>query len=207
MNATFNIDSAMRDRALRLGLARSGSMQHRDTVNSRSMMRQQGRPDWWRHHIGALGEIVFSLYSGLTVNTWTIGRGDDGSDFPGGINVKASDCKTEPRLMILKTMWERKHAKVYVIVWINEPHAHILGGITSEEFARVHKSHDWGRGETYFVEANQLHPIEEFHFPPPASGCLSDGALSKPVIAIGSVPASINHLAPTGVPVGQRRRI
>lgn len=135
-------------------------MRHADTVNSRNMLR--GRPPYWKHYVGAVGEVIFSMYSGLPVDETTIGRGDEGSDFPGGIQVKCSDTRYEPNLMVLKSLWERKPAKLYVLCWLNEPKVFILGAITSQEFLNAKETIELGHGPTYVVRHQHLLPIEQF---------------------------------------------
>ena len=68
--------------ALWLGKRRAASVPD-ETENSANFFEDKGMPPWWRHYLGVLGERAYSILTGEPVNTWTIGRGDDGSDFAG----------------------------------------------------------------------------------------------------------------------------
>ena len=125
--------------ALRLGQKRSGSMGHAETVNSPNMLYP--RPPWWRHYVGVCGEQAFSKVTGYPVDDKTIGRGDDGTDFPHGIQVKAAYQPRQPRLLIPVSQLDRKIACIYVFVWLPHEHefkvAHIQGWITRADLMRL----------------------------------------------------------------------
>lgn len=144
-----------------LAMKRSGSMNHADTCHSKNCMPH--RPPWTRHYIGAIGELVVSWRCGVKVDTHTIGRGDSGSDFPGGVQVKASDLKTEPNLVISTDEWGRKPASVYVLVWIRDElsRASIMGFITREKADKVKLLVDGGIQPFWFINRQHLSPIDD----------------------------------------------
>jgi hypothetical protein len=137
-----------------LGFKRSASKNHADTLNSKNFMPK--KPKWHRHYVGAIGELAYSKYCGDPVNTDIIGVGDDGTDFPGGVQVKASDTKKIPNLMFPKNQFYRKKAKVYVLVWVKIPSVYLVGKIDRQRIIQCHKLHDFGYGETMIVLHNQL---------------------------------------------------
>lgn len=162
---TRELDSVTLEWCLEKGSDRSASMHHADTLNSKNLI--PGRPPYWRHYIGIIGELAYAWFSGQKVDIKTIGRGDTGFDFPDGAQVKTSDIEHVPKLMILASQWQRKHAKFYVLAWVrwnDKPMATVslLGWISSEEFAAKHKiwDHKRGMGPSMWVHHTQLHPME-----------------------------------------------
>lgn len=154
-------DGMIRD-AYTLAMRRSGSMNHADTLNSKNFFKN--RPGWWRHFIGALGEIVFSHYSGFPVDTHTIGRGDDGTDFPGGIQIKCSDYPSAPNILIPEAQWDRKTCQLYVLIWVQlDRHvAQIMGAITRERAKAVRRSVTFGNDRSWRIDHQALEPIQNY---------------------------------------------
>lgn len=159
---SYTLDDAALKWCERHGRKRSASMSDADTKNSRNMMTH--RPPWYRHYIGVIGELAYSWFSKQPVDVKTIGRGDDGTDFPSGVQVKASDLGHEPALMFLKTQWQRKQAKVYVLAWVQlttpVKRVSLLGWLTREDIELLCELKDYGKGETMVVDAKHLKPVE-----------------------------------------------
>lgn len=150
---------------------RSGSMDDADTLNSQNFYNN--KPPWWRHYIGMLGEFAYQVHSGYKVDTTTIGEGDDGTDFPGGIQVKASDLGVMPNLMFPLKQWQRKSANIYVLAWVVLPRTiHLLGWITREKADRVKVIHEYGRGSTYLIDREYLLPMSTMNRRSNATGIL-----------------------------------
>lgn len=161
---TYELTLAIRNPALEHGLKRSASMGHRDTTNSQNWMN--GKPPYWRHYVGRVGEEIVSLFSGWPLDWDTIGRGDDGTDFPHGIQVKTRETTEKPNLLIPVSQFNRKTCVYYILVWLNEPHAHIIGWITREDFKRLH-SVEQMKVPTMVVHHSFLKPMETFPVPMP----------------------------------------
>lgn len=118
-----------------LAKRRSGSMGDKETKNSWNPKMNSRK----RHYIGVLGEWCWSVLSGHPIDIETIGRGDDGTDFPGGIQVKGADQENMPNLLIPESQYDRKVADHYVLVWVREKTGLILGRITREKMDQVKK--------------------------------------------------------------------
>lgn len=138
-----------------LGLKRSGSVGHADTKNSPRMVHGSR----YRHYLGVVGELAYSKYSGLEVDIHTIGKGDDGTDFPNGVNVKCSDAKNKPNLLILSQQFKRKYSDYYVMVWYTQGDVYLLGWATRDQLYTHKKVVDFGYGETYLYSNRNLKPM------------------------------------------------
>lgn len=147
------------ERGTKLGLRRSASMGHKDYLTP-NMLAPQGHKSSHKHVVGGIGEVVFSDYSGLPVDDKTIGRGDSGSDFPGGIQVKSAELDHPPNLPITVHEWHHKPQRIYVMVWIDGKSAHILGAITRANADKVKQRQDRsGFGESYWISFMDLSPV------------------------------------------------
>ena len=163
-NLTIILTEKEIEKCKEIGLKRSGSMSHADTKNSKNMTPE--KPAWWRHYIGALGEYAFAKLTNQEVHD-IIGRGDEGTDFPCGTNVKSSDFPhREPNLLIhKKTSWDRKRAKRYVLAWIKLPQIIFLGEITEQKILNLidivgeNIYREYGRGKTLTIPTRMLEPI------------------------------------------------
>ncbi len=175
---TRHLDQEALDWCFDLAMRRSGSMQHRDTPNSKNMNPE--RPGWHRHFIGVIGELAYSWFSDHPVNQDTIGEGDDGTDFPDGVQIKSSDLDHEPNLLFLTKQWERKLARTYVLAWVQNvtqyrngapcalrcdgaafaPRVTLMGWSTREEIESKAVKKDLGR-ETMVFAREYLHPMGE----------------------------------------------
>lgn len=139
---------------------RSGSMGHAETKNSHN----RRLPSYLRHYYGVIVEKAWSILTGYPVNTWTIGEGDDGTDFPGGINVKGSYQPKKPNLLFPVDQYARKIAKTYVFGWITNNDfgvvVEILGQISRVECDRVKKFLKEGERnmvcDTWFISNRHL---------------------------------------------------
>jgi hypothetical protein len=140
-----------------LAIKRSGSMNHSDTLNSQNFLKQ--KPSWYRHYVGVLGELAYSIHTGQAVDETTIGKGDSGIDFEDGVQVKASDTVNKPNLMFPVSQFNRKIAKNYVLAWVKLPEVELIGRITREKILEVKTTKDYGYGNTYFVSHSHLETI------------------------------------------------
>ena len=139
-------------------------MDHADTKNSFNMGFEK---PFIRHWIGACGEKVYSLLTGHEIDTWTIGIGDDGTDFSDGAQVKASAIKNMPNLLIPVSQWDRKKAEFYVLIWIQSvkfkrPDSCVMGIVTRQEADAckmfVKKGDRKTYCDTWWIDRNYLKP-------------------------------------------------
>jgi len=121
-----------------LGKKRSASMGHAETKNSKNMV---GGTPWKRHYFGAIGEKAWSILTGEPVDVKTIGRGDAGTDFSNGTQVKGAYQRKKPNLLIPVDQYDRKIAKRYILGWIKQKDfgvvVEILGQISRGKCDRV----------------------------------------------------------------------
>lgn len=146
------------------GMARSASMNHADTKNSRNFF--SGKPPYHRHVLGIKGELAYSWWLRHInryhpVDIKTLGRGDTGTDFPGGVQIKSSDLDHVPNLLIGVTQWQRKHANYYVLAWVRPEHVWLIGWISTEEFEKIHKVREIRGDAVMVVDYRDLHPMDE----------------------------------------------
>ena len=145
-----------------LAMKRSGAFNFADTKNSRTMM--PNKPNWTRHYYGLIGELAYSKITGEAVNE-LVGTGDDGTDFANGVQIKTSNQPKKPNLMILVSLYERKHADIYILMWARAmpdgAEVECLGGIRNENMKKVWCITDKGFGPTYKVPYYFLKPIEK----------------------------------------------
>tara|TARA_R110000803_G_scaffold110897_1_gene179353 strand:+ start:489 stop:959 length:471 start_codon:yes stop_codon:yes gene_type:complete len=140
-----------------LAMKRSGSVNHAETKNSINCFKEM--PGWHRHYVGALGEMAYSIYSGKEIDTTTIGRGDDGTDFDNGVDVKTSTSKYKPNLLIFKKQFERKFAKNYVLAWLKLPVVELIGTISRDDFNEHKEIKNFGYGDSYSVDKIHLNKL------------------------------------------------
>jgi hypothetical protein len=154
------------------GTKRSASMNHADTQNSQNFFK--GRDPAWRHIVGFGAEVIVKwwardyLQQEWLVDTKTLGRGDDGTDFPFGIQVKASNSNRMPDLLLTEKQWLRKKRKTkrIILVWVRSTgdfldDAVIVGWISTEEIEKVHTMKNLLGGPTLVVALKDLHPMSE----------------------------------------------
>lgn len=146
-----------------IGMKRSGSMNHADTKNSKNMT--PNKAPWWRHYIGALGEVAFREITGQEMPN-IYGKGDEGNDFPCGSNIKSSDHPNCNLLIHKKTAWDRKRAERYILVQIKLPKVIFLGEMTETKINNLIKIvgdniyRDYGRGLTLTIPRRMLDPVD-----------------------------------------------
>ncbi len=138
-----------------LGFKRSASVGHAVTRKSFNAYENK-KPDWWRHFIGALGEVAYSVYIGKEVDTTTIGTGDDGTDFDNGVDVKSSDLNRRPNLLLGVKQFNKKYAKRYVLAWVKLPTVELMGYIDREDVIEKSTLKNFGYNDNYFVSNNNL---------------------------------------------------
>lgn len=121
-----------------------------------------GKPPWFKEKIGVLGEKAYSIYSGYPVDDWTIGCGDDGTDFPNGAQAKGACQPRTPRLMLPVSSYNKKPFKFYVLGWCRPGDYgdwRLLGKISRERFDKI-KQKSFFRCWTYWCWAKDLEPLE-----------------------------------------------
>jgi hypothetical protein len=111
-----------------------------------------------KHYIGAIGELAYSKYSGLPIDTEAYTYGDDGTDFKNGVDVKSSMINSCPNLL-LKKEFMRDTAKYYVLSWINHDDVYLIGWISKEEFNSKCKVVNYGKGDSLRLDHKLLKPM------------------------------------------------
>ena len=137
-----------------LAMKRSGSMNHADTKNSSNFFKS--KPAWWRHYIGVIGELAYSIHTGEKVGVLTIGKGDSGYDFKYGVDVKCSNSKQRPDLLLNANQFKRKKANHYVLAWVQENTVELIGHIKRTKATELKEIKDFGNGETYVINKKYL---------------------------------------------------
>ena len=140
-----------------LALKRSGSMNHAETKNSINCFKE--KPGWHRHFIGALGELAYAIHTGKEVDTTTIGRGDTGTDFDNGVDVKSSASKYKPPLLLFVNQFARKTCETYVLAWVNLPQVELIGSIKRDKIMDVQVIKNYGYGDSYYIDNKFLTKI------------------------------------------------
>ena len=140
-----------------LGFRRSASVGHAETKNNFNAYKT--KPKWWRHYVGALGEVAYSVYIGKEVDTTTIGTGDDGTDFDHGVDVKSSDLNRRPNLLLGINQFNKKYAKRYVLAWVQLPKVELIGYIDRQDVIEKSTIKNFGYNDNYFVSNNNLKPL------------------------------------------------
>ena len=144
--------------ATELGKKRSASMGHKDTKNSKNFFAN--KPPWHRHVVGAIGEVAFAKVTGQKVDTKTIGRGDGGVDFKNGVQVKATEKKYKPDLIISKRQFNMKKGTIYVLAWIKLPVVEFVGGISRQKFDQLKTLKRFQHGEAWVVKHELLNKVK-----------------------------------------------
>ena len=144
--------------AYNIGYKRSASVNHAVTRKSFNAYENK-KPDWWRHYIGALGEVAYSIHIGKEIDTTTIGRGDDGTDFDNGVDVKSSDLNRKPNLLLGVNQFNKKYAKRYILAWVKLPEVELLGYIDREDVINKSEIKNFGYNDNYFVNNENLKPL------------------------------------------------
>lgn len=144
-----------------IGYNRSKSVNHSDTKISKNL--HKNRPNWWRHFIGALGEVAYSKVTGEDVDTETLGKGDQGYDFKNGIDIKSSDLNRKPNLIISKQAFDSKICKTYLLAWVKLPYVELLGTIERDQVLNNLEKMFLKKtpyGETYIINNTKLKKYE-----------------------------------------------
>lgn len=90
--------------------------------------------NFYKDFIGVIGELAYSIHTGLPMNENIYNFGDHGIDFPDGAQVKASDLDVLPNLQILEEKWGDQTAKFFVLMWFCYPNTvYIVGKISREK--------------------------------------------------------------------------
>lgn len=107
--------------------------------------------------LGCVGEMIFSLVSGLDMNKKILLGGDDGSDFKHGVQVKTTE---EHKVSHLIEFLDKEHDGYYVLVAVNleERSGYVCGVISSEDFKAKREIRNFGFGDRYAVYVDDLYP-------------------------------------------------
>lgn len=134
-----------------------------DTKNSRNFF--ENKAPWYRSFIGACGEKAYSKFSNWPIieTTWNDGRSfEDGSDFPNGFNVKASEINNMPNLLIPVDQWDRHKPKGYILAWVRlrERECFLLGQalrtLVDEKKIYLKKGERKMKVDTYWTDREYL---------------------------------------------------
>ena len=157
VNRIMELDANQIEFCKALGMKRSGSMNHADTKHSANFFKD--KPAWHRHFLGVMGEFAYGAYSGYPIDNETIGRGDTGTDFLDGTDVKSSDSISKPNLILRPDAIFRKKPKSYVLAWIRVPVVILVGRITWENVIDVMEERKYDHGVAYFIDNRFLRPM------------------------------------------------
>tara|TARA_R110002050_G_scaffold94607_2_gene196808 strand:- start:552 stop:1022 length:471 start_codon:yes stop_codon:yes gene_type:complete len=152
----YKLEKKQLDWCMDLALKRSGTHNHAETKNSVNCFKDKA--GWYRHYLGVLGELAYSIHTGFKIRPFT-GEADNGTDFDNGVDVKASDTKYKPNLLLFEKQFARKFAKSYVLVWIRLPYVQIIGEIKREKVIELKEIKNFGWGNSYFVNNKHLSNI------------------------------------------------
>ena len=141
-----------------LGKRRSASMGHKDTKNSKNFFAN--KPPWHRHVVGAIGEVAFAKVTGQKVDTKTIGRGDGGVDFKNGVQIKSTEKKFKPDLIISKRQFNMTKGTIYVLAWIKLPVVEFVGWISRQKFDQLKTLKRFQHGEAWVVKHELLNKVK-----------------------------------------------
>lgn len=122
--------------------------------------------EYMPHFIGLLGEMAWSIHSGLPVDEEIYAVRDGGQDFD-GIEVKTITYfgKDEPELKIpVKEYVKRNEIKTYVLVRVDvkrPQNVEILGTISREDFddLKVEKKYGRYKPTNYTVPVSKMEPV------------------------------------------------
>jgi hypothetical protein len=121
--------------------------------------------------IGHLGEQAIGQALGFPVDTTVLVGGDNGSDMVIDgmtIQVKTSQLKS----LIFNQLWQFKSDIAILVQYVGEdktkseedPRFVILGYVDKATFKEKHYRKDYGYGERYVMDAQDLIPIESLQF-------------------------------------------
>ena len=134
-----------------------------NTINSQNFF--PNKEPWFRSYVGAVGEVAYSKWTGypITETTWNDGRSvEDGTDFPDGSNVKASEIDEIPNLLIPVVHYKKWIPKSYVLAWARllQRECFLLGKITRKKADDVKylvkKGDRKMKCNTYWIERHHL---------------------------------------------------
>jgi hypothetical protein len=113
--------------------------------------------------VGAMGEKVFSLLSGLPMNKKILIGGDNGLDFKYNVQVKTSEEHKAKHLIEYIDKFDKlittspKGYYVFVIVNLEEKYGYVCGIISFNEFRKKLRIMNFKYGDRYAVELSELH--------------------------------------------------
>ena len=127
------------------------------------------KPNPEKYKIGLVGELAYSKYTGMPVDTHTLGHGDGGIDFENGVDVKCSKLDVCPNLLMMKRDIKEK-TKFYVLAWwknygreLNVDEVYLIGWISKEDFIQKHEKVNYGFGTSMRLHSTLLHPMHTFN--------------------------------------------
>lgn len=121
------------------------------------------------HMLGLMGEAAVAKYLDTDIETAIFRGGDYGYDLEihnTRISVKSTTFFNENRMnLIVKTDEHEAHdCDLYVLCSIHDPcRAYIRGCISWKKFDQIKDVRNFGAGDRYFVDLNDLSNMEVFH--------------------------------------------
>jgi hypothetical protein len=112
--------------------------------------------------VGLMGEMAYSIVTGESVDTRLLLGGDGGVDFPGGVNVKATDHKEAKWLIVDLDKLHEADVYVMVLVDLGKMIGDIIGWIDLETFLEIGCEKDFGHGMRWGVMLTNLRKPMEF---------------------------------------------
>ncbi len=126
---------------------------------------KDGYLDWSGRNflISIAGEFAYGIWKGEEPNLELLKEGDGGTDFPGGVNVKATPANKAPHLLLPEH--EKITAKFYVLVSVEVEHkrARIWGWAPGDEIAATPvKPYSKRRIPTRAIPSSKLKPMRGY---------------------------------------------
>lgn len=135
--------------------------QRHEIKKGRSYYKQLGDIEFNPHLLGLLGELTFSIITGLPIDEKLKRNGDGGVDFIyQGVPINVKTTRWKSGLPMLE--FEKKYNNfdgVYVYIMVDEERkkGRIIGWIDRDEMPWVWGWKDFGFGERIFVRRKDLH--------------------------------------------------
>ena len=111
------------------------------------------------HFMGLCGELLYAIDRGEKVDTRLLEGGDGGTDFPGGVDVKA--CRFNSNAYLKHPVRAKHWPEIFVLCFVDKKkkRGRILGWATAKEL-RDGEIKDFGYGPQYTLPQYKLMPID-----------------------------------------------
>ena len=144
---------------------------YEETKKSKNFFKKLGKNILFKSKVGVIAEMAWSFYCGHMPKFLLTIEGDDGTDFPNGIDVKGSP-RQYPNILYPVHAWDDKKDKLRAIIQcsviihgssVNETAGvWIMGGVSKKDFRDNCHVEDYEKGENtecYFASRHLLtHP-------------------------------------------------